>query len=203
MITQEQLYEFVTTDSEDEAYELLLLFLAYFLSRYDDALAEASEKWNVEIPEPNTVRMDYAVYVTELIIGFRVRARDKALDLMRGDPDEFKETLEDYIEKDFARLDRTEQEVAEQTAQLQAADKAVELTDDTALYKTWRARPNCCAICDALDGTTIPVDEPFLVNGQIVELANGKTFIYKYKDRTIAIAHPNCRCWVEFSIRRK
>lgn len=203
MITQEQLYDFVTTDSEDEAYELLLLILAYLLSAYDNALKEAAEEWNVEITEPDTVREDYAIYVISLLTNFRERARQKALDLMSEDVDDYTAALKRFIEIGFNAIERTERENAQQTAQLHAVVIAAYVIGNAEIYKTWRARPNCCSICAALDGITVPIDTPFLVNGQMIDLADGKTFIYKYKERQIALAHPNCGCWVEFSIRQK
>lgn len=201
MISQEQLYEFVTTDSEDEAYELLLLILAHFLSIYDSEIKEHAKEWNVDVPEPDEVREEFSLYMITLLANFRERARRKALELMKEDSDSFTIALNKFIEQGFSVIERTERETALQTAQLHAVVLAAYLIGNVGIYKTWRTEPNCCSICDALNGLTVPIDTPFLVNGQMIDLAGGETFIYKYKERQIALAHPHCRCRIEFSIR--
>lgn len=66
--------------------------------------------------------------------------------------------------------------------------------------KTWRTRGDdkVCPICKAMDGVTVYIDEPFIVNGAAIDTDTG-AFVFDYKDRLVASAHPNDRCVIEIN----
>lgn len=108
--------------------------------------------------------------------------------------------MHEYVSENYQTIDRSETSNARQLGQLHVVSEVQASSSAVKVYKRWRAHPDCCDICRALDGAIVPIDEPFLINGQVVELSNGKEFIYNYIDRGVAIAHPNDRCWIEFII---
>jgi len=69
-----------------------------------------------------------------------------------------------------------------------------------AIYKIWHTRqdPLVCAFCDALEGTRVAVDSPYLEPGTAIE-ASGHTFtVSDYGHLLVPQLHPNCRCWAEY-----
>lgn len=75
---------------------------------------------------------------------------------------------------------RTEYAFARTAARLEEA--AAEF-GDVDLEKTWRADPDCCDMCAAMDGQTVAVDEPFQDPKGGLHVGSP--------------AHPNCRCDIE------
>lgn len=99
--------------------------------------------------------------------------------------------LEGIMETDdwrVQRIARTETHRAEQMGQLDSMRQVQEETG-VRFVKVWRVNPgttNHCAVCEALDGTTIPLDRDF------GEFAVGTD--------EAADAHPNCNCGLFYEI---
>lgn len=202
MNIDELVNQFALTDNDREAYEYMLVIIEYFLAIYDDEKESFAKSNNVETVDAyETIKEEYAMYLAELLIGLRNRAQEKMYELSDLDLTERLLFLRIFVFNDFKRLNTTEAGNLKQIAQLQVVKSVQQNTPAARIYKRWRTNSaNPCEICRALNGTTIPIDEPFLVNGQIVELSNGEEFIYNYIDRSIAIAHPNDQCSIEFII---
>lgn len=201
-IHEELVYQFTTTEDEVEARELLLLLVSYFLLVYNDEKEQFAKdnQVNISLVSDEEMQSDYALYITDILTGMRERVIKKESKLSGLDQMAFLVALHEYVSGEFETIETSETGNARQLAQLQVVS-IVQAGDIAAkVYKRWRAHPDCCEVCKALNGTILPIDEPFLVNGQVVELSDGKEFIYKYIDRSVAIAHPNDRCWIEFII---
>lgn len=63
-------------------------------------------------------------------------------------------------------------------------------------FKRWAAvgDSRTCAFCMALDGTIIPVAEPFARVGDVIAGPDGKELKVTYMDVISPPLHPNCRC---------
>lgn len=191
---EDKVVRFAWAEDEREANELLIVLVEYMLDFYDAELHRFALENDVPIEdEVFQSRDDYAMYISDLFIGLRERAQLRL--------SEDRKKLRNFIITAFVVLVDSESSNILQLAQLDVALIAKKRNNAVKIYKTWHAHPDCCDLCGQLDGTTKLIDEPFLVNGQIVEMANGEEVIYDYIDRLVAIAHPNDRCWIEFSIR--
>lgn len=202
MLHDELIYQFCTTGNEVEAYEILLLIVAHYMEIYDKEKERFLQYSNIshELVTDENVRQDYAMYLSDLLLNMRERTKAKEQELLGLSPAAFLVAMKKFVMDSYNRLESCETGNAKQISQLQVAAAVQENDSAARITKTWVAYPECCDVCSALNGITIPVDEPFLVNGQVVELGNGKEFIYNYIDRRVAIAHPNDRCTIEFHI---
>lgn len=98
-------------------------------------------------------------------------------------PDGIANRLISEVDMPPERLDtiaRTEFAFARTAARI---EEAASDFGDVDLEKTWRADPDCCPMCAAMDGQTVPVDEPF---------QDAKGGLHAGSP-----AHPNCRCDIE------
>lgn len=198
------IYQFATTGDESEAYSIMLLIIEQYLAQYNLAREEFAEDNGFSVDgysDAETIN-DYALYLYTILAGMRERAKEQEKKLQQESADEaaYAAALMRFVMNDYEMIDTTEKGNAIQTGQLSAVSVLQEQRGEIKIYKEWVAHPDCCEVCAKLNGTVLPIDEPFLVDGQVVELPDGKEFEYKYKDRLIAIAHPNDRCHVEFSI---
>ena len=205
MIHDELLVQFCTTEDDIEAQEILLLLVNQYMQLYYNERAAFAERSGIplELVMDEGVQGEYALYIADLFTGMRERAEQKRLALEADREMQEKErrlALYAFIAVAYQTIDETESSNARQLSQLQVAETAQQQNGAVRITKTWRAHPDCCEVCSQLDGTTIPIDEHFLVNGQVVELGDGTEFIYNYIDRGVAICHPNDRCWIEFNI---
>lgn len=203
MNDEELIYQFATTTDEAEANELAILLTLYFLAIYDDEKERFAKSSNVENDDErfDQVREDYAMYVLAFLYGMRDRTKEKKSELSGVSKSEAVEKLRAFVEVNYERINRTESGNAKQVAQLEIVARVLSTNTAVTIYKRWVARPGACQICRALDGTILEVSQKFLTNGQIVQLEDGSEFIYNYIDRSVAIAHPNCGCTIEFSIQ--
>lgn len=99
------------------------------------------------------------------------------------------------------RIARTETVRAEGNGKLAAVEK---IQDQTGIEfnKTWNSRldKNTCQYCRNLHDTTIPLKQAFIFDGETIEGENGGTRLNNFEDIKIASGHPNCRCWLTFSV---
>jgi SPP1 gp7 family putative phage head morphogenesis protein len=140
------------------------------------------------------------------------KVREQAADLIKGISETTREQIKDLVEQAFTDPDmdvhsladeidaiiddpdraetiaRTEVMSAANEGQLEAWDQAKEdglLTG--AEQKEWIVTPDdrLCPVCEPMDGETVPIDEDFDVDG---DLLDGPP------------AHPNCRCTLGLSL---
>ncbi|MGM0175697.1 phage minor head protein [Enterococcus sp. DIV0800] len=204
MLHPELIYQYATTADEEDAFEILVILVAYFLSLFDAEQRIFIEDNNLDLPDDlfGQTRESFSMYITDLLINFRQRIQEE----MRK-PDKDGNLLDKaavflLVESQFETIRDSESVNAQQLAQFEVVTVVQQTIPAAKIYKTWIAKndEDTCEICRALHGTTIPIDEPFLVAGQRVDLPSGKEFIYNYIDRYTCIAHPHDRCMIEFSI---
>lgn len=202
----EYVYGFATTSDQVDAEEKVAIIIAYFVGLILTEIEAFSEANNVDMSEYDIQSWidSYTAYLYEILMGMRQRIQEKQNELQYEYGNDYIPYLREYFVQQYNRVLYSELVDAKQLGQIIVSTalqtKALEQGINMQVYKTWRAFPDCCPICAALAGTTIPITEPFLVNGQRVDVGNGKTFIYDYVDRYVAFAHPNDRCWIELSI---
>lgn len=201
---EEIIYQFATTEDEDEAYSILLLMIEQFLAQYTAAreLFAADNSFELKGYSDESVFDEYALYLFGIFTGLRERAKEQRERLRSQDLNKTEHliALRRFIINEYETIEATEQGNAIQMGQLSAITALQDQRCDIRIFKEWVAHPDCCEICKKLNGTILPIEAPFLVDGQVVELPEGKEFVYQYIDRLIAIAHPNDRCHVEFII---
>jgi len=60
--------------------------------------------------------------------------------------------------------------------------------------RVWRASPDACDFCLAMDGTQIGLDEVYFQQGSRFEVEDVGGMNLDYEDVEVAGLHPNCRC---------
>lgn len=205
-ISYELVYHYASTTDQAEADRVLTEIIAFFVDIMLTEVEEFSAANDVDMADYDTEQwvVDYTAYLLEILLGLRQRTQEEKNRIAFENEGDFIADLREWFIAQFDRILYSELVDAKQLGEIIVAHALQQQAKETGLRyninKTWKAFPDCCPICRQLEGTTIPVDQPFLVNGQQVDLGNGKTFIYDYVDRYIAFAHPNDRCWIELSI---
>lgn len=200
-IHPDNIYEFVVSDNPSDVQEKLLLLVAYLLSVFDSEKAQFAQQNNVELEaeEYSELREAYAIYLTDLLLGMRDRCLDKQQKMKEAN--EFDRALIYlFIINEFNTIEDSEWSNSKQMAQLEVVKKVRVIRPNAKIEKRWVAHVGACDYCQAMDGVTIPLDEPFLRSGQVIALNSGEEFIYNYIDREVAVLHPHDRCYVEFFI---
>lgn len=203
MVDFETVYQYILTDDPEEEENLLQTIIFWFLEDFLAEFQRFSKSNGIDVSELDieAAMNDYGDYLREIFVGLRERAREKRRELIENDYDSAILLLQFYIGEQFETIERSEQSNLIQMAQMLVAMEAERTIPGTYILKRWVPFPGCCPICLELSKRPpIPVDEPFLVPGEKIDLADGKQFIYKYVTRYVAVAHPNDRCHVEFEI---
>lgn len=197
-------YEYATTNDSVRAEELLQSLALYYVLMYESEKERfaAENEINSALIDDASYVGEYYLYLMGIFKGMRERTIAERERLSTLNKAKLAIALYAFVKWNFERIDATESGNAIQTAQLQVAWLAKEQNNAARIYKKWVTSKDSkvCPICKALEGTIIPLDEPFLVNGQIIEEASSAEFIYGYIDRYVAVAHPWCRCSIEFII---
>lgn len=200
--------DFIFTPNAERREELRDDIVAYWIQMFLNEFYyfAGQNSVNTDDIEIDSVLMDYAQELIQTLDGMRTRVLAKAEkekeEYGRMTDDELHAVLIDYINNQYKRIEETETSNVIQFAQILVADRFQKDNPGAEIYKRWIANPDCCPICKALsEQEPIPLDEPFLVNGQRVELPDGKVFIYDYVDRLMCIAHPNDRCRIQFILQ--
>lgn len=200
-------YDFITEENQDIRDEYMFLIIAYFIQMFLAEVERFSDQNGIDMTGVDVEGMtaDYAAYLEDILLGLYERAQDELEKITKEYADHamsaILQLLYRYIDTQFQTIEDSETGNALQLAQLLVANMALQQFPNVKIYKSWMAHPDCCPICHELSKMgEVPIDEPFLVSGQRVDLPDGKTFIYKYVDRYVCIAHPNDRCWIEFRI---
>lgn len=202
MIDLDFIWEFAFTEDDTILGYDLALLITYFITAYDEEKVRFAKDNGIELTdyELDEFRENYILYLYDMLLNVRLNIQEKQRELHEMQVEEEYEKLRDFITTYFALVHMTEIQVLVQSASLNVVKELRRNNADVIIEKRWKAFPGCCPICKALDGVTIPVDEPFLVNGQVVEDAHGKLHTYSYVDRYICVAHPNDRCMIEYII---
>jgi len=86
----------------------------------------------------------------------------------------------------------TEYSRSEQTGRLE------QLKEAGAVRKLWRANPDCCDFCAAMDGQDAGIEENFLNVGDSVNIedenGNPQSLNVDYDNVDVGLLHPWCRC---------
>lgn len=121
------------------------------------------------------------------------RVLDRA-DFEKWNEQQTADGLRDIMNTDEWRVQRLSRSETHRSNGLASLDSMEQLQVETGveLEKTWNVNPyttNHCPDCEVLDGTTQPLDRPF-----ISEADN------EWADIESADAHPNCGCFLTYSI---
>jgi len=97
------------------------------------------------------------------------------------------------------RMGRSELNRAEAQGQLEGMK---ELAAETGLEfeKVWKTEADPCPYCDAMEGTTVPIDQPFIPEGGSIEGTDGKILVNDFVSIETADAHPNCECTLVYEV---
>jgi len=114
-----------------------------------------------------------------------VNVHDLKTALTEGlDLGESMDKLRDRVNEIFTEYDRKRAEVIARTETIRTQEEG-----NLAVYKEagferkiWIANPECCPICEELDGVDVPIDDPYPYDDG------------GYSDRMGPPAHPYCRC---------
>lgn len=97
---------------------------------------------------------------------------------------------------------RAEMIAATEVARAECAGQDLQMKEFGARRKVWRANPEACEWCRALDGMTISIDEVFFEQGTSLTIPNAdggeKTTFLDYSDIPTPPLHPWCRCDVSY-----
>ena len=115
---------------------------------------------------------------------------------------EIADKLRNIMNTDEWRVQRLANSEAHRASSLAALDsmKVAEKITGRRVLKRWVTRQDAkvCPICARLHGKTLPLDKPFINEGGTLDLDNGQVFENKWIAMTVAQAHPNCRCKIEY-----
>lgn len=200
-IHPDAIYNFAITGNIADVDDKLFQLVFYLLGVFDREKEQFAKQNNVKVePEEfSELRESYAVYLAELLLGMRDRCLEKQQKLK--DQGEFEKTLMFlFVMNQFKTIEDTEWSNSKQLAQLEVVKEVRLIRPNAKIEKRWVAHAGACDFCQAMNGVTIPLDEPFLRSGQIIESDSGEEFIYNYIDRDVAVLHPNDKCYIEFII---
>lgn len=198
---EDLIYEYATTENEEQAARLLGDIVTYYISLYDASYHQFSEQHEIEEENQHEqVRIDFIDHITEVLRNLRTRTETKKGEIFARYGTLLKTALADFVLAAYQTIEDSETPNAVMLAQLQAIFNLMDQNGNAIITKTWRAHPDCCPICAALNGLTVGINEYFLETGDEVTLEDGKIFVYDYNNREVPIAHPHDRCWIEFNI---
>lgn len=199
-ITATDLSEWLETSGlKDNVTDLVTtILLAIMQTNGQEALSEFAKELGLEdmtFSVPAETEQDMRERIADLIQSYGEQTIDELLariDVASQSPDATQEQVRQQLQEinalDAYRVDRwaaSEQHYHTEVAILVAASIASQRTDLTP-YKTWRINPlspDICANCIAMNGETVPLDQPFS-NGNMVPAF-----------------HPHCYCTMEITFR--
>ena len=204
-MTDELIYLYAMTDDKVEVLRLQMLIVEAFLLIYEEERDVFAEENGIppDLVYDDSLKNEYELYVFDLIGRMRDRTQAEMAKQSELDRVAFLIAIKHFVDVNFEAIRRTEEKILKQTADLEVTNALLEKDSTARAYKTWHTSglQDSCDICKSLDGVTIPIDEPFLVNGQIIELGDGTEFIYTYETRYAASAHTNCNCYITITIQ--
>ena len=183
--------EYTTTSNEQKQRELLLLLVSYFLTLYDMEKENFADELGIssEFVEDAQIKFDYMKKIELTLQNMR--------ETVQSEKDKDSEALTALY---FNRILNTDGKKAKELAQIETAKHLTRLDRSKKIRKRWKAFSGCCVVCRAMDGVTVALDEPFMYQGQVVELSSGERYINNYAAMDTPNAHPNDKCSIEFII---
>lgn len=99
------------------------------------------------------------------------------------------------------RLARTEVNLSEGRASVNAMENIMEQTGYS-IYKVWHTSgANPCSFCEEMDGTKVLVDQAFVELGDSVK-AGDEVFVNNWTSVDSAELHANCNCYTDYEVER-
>lgn len=151
------------------------------------------------VPDPNYVAKT-ATDFREVLIGLASRMNEERAKLVQQYPEksspEIIKLLISTQTYQATRIIESQAHVFEERARLDIVGQMFS-GSEYRLVKKWVAKvdANTCAICLAMNGTTVGFEENFVYDDSEVDLDS------HYSD--MADAHPHCRCRIEFEVERR
>lgn len=198
--------EYLVDDEDDEAYEVRGAIVGYIIDTYTQSFySEVKfilEALDIPVTQQELTVIQNSVDTSAFAISNRGRL-NSILVSYQGDIKQRKTEEGDSFDRDavitefvssLVRLSTSEIHMSVEKASVQGA-KLLQSTLGVRLNKTWHCTGDerSCKTCLDLDGTTVPVDEPFVTSFT----DDYKTLSYTGGDTTYA--HPRCRCWTTYS----
>ncbi|MHC5215205.1 structural protein [Enterococcus sp. LJL128] len=209
--------DIVNEQETDGSLENILAFVALlWLIRADGTVEKNKTIAPFEFQANSQMFQDYRLSFEQLLDGYRDRlqfiTQELAALIANEYPDlsfyEQQELLRIALENipqqeryQAERLAKTEIHNIYQLADIDVVSQLLAVYGERlSVKKRWKAWSGACAICKALDGTTVNYDEPFIFEGQSIDLGDGKFYTHNYKEQLTATAHPNDQCIIEWII---
>lgn len=203
-------------DTDESRQNIIIFASLLWLLRADTTLEKNKAIAGIDFQPNSSIYDDYINNLESSLDNYANRLNDKARYWARKIAEEYPELplyeqnellfetlkqLPELEEYQAERLARTEFHNISQLADIDVVNQIVEVYGERLIIKKrWKAWSGACDICKALDGKTIGYDEPFLLQGQAVDLGDGKFVIHNYSDQLTATAHPNDFCSLEWII---
>lgn len=204
----------IDSKAKEIAKALLPILLAgailYALGREKEleanAMAKGYDVSKLTNYEPSEELEDtYLKYLSEVMLSYTQDTADaikRTMEMAHENnftPAEVNATLHELLPAEYwriRRLQRTESHRSDQMAALDMARQATEELGIKEATKTWHLNPmsiNHCPLCEALDGTTLPLGKNFDEFADANELGS-----FSAGAPEVADAHPNCECYLTF-----
>lgn len=175
----------------------------YLVDMYSQAFLEEVSYILDELAIPVTpqeiINIQNSIDTSSFIISNRGRLRDilltheEKIKELKEETGLGREDFFDFYRPSLVRLAVSETHMSIEKASVQGGKLLQDITN-IKLYKRW----NCvgdgrsCKICLAMDGTEVPIDEPFI--DTFTDIFEG----LDYTGGDIPYAHPQCRCWLTY-----
>ena len=172
-----------------------------------EALAKGYRTENLTNYEPSDEFQDtYLKYLSEVMLSYTNDTAEAIKRTMEmGYTNNFTQaevnaSLQELLPGEYwriRRLQRTESHRSEQMASLDMARQAVDQLGIEGATKIWHVNPmsiNHCSLCEALDGTELPLGDNFDEFADANELGT-----FSAGAPEVADAHPNCECFLTYS----
>lgn len=173
-----------------------------------EALAQGYRTENLTNYEPSDeLRDTYLKYLNEVTLSYTQDTAEAIKRTMEMGYEnnftraEVNASLQELLPGEYwriRRLQRTESHRSEQMASLDMARQAAAELGIEGATKVWHLNPmsiNHCPLCEALDGTELPLGDSFEDFADADEL--GK---FSAGAPEVADAHPNCECYLTFNL---
>ncbi|MCL2864556.1 MAG: phage head morphogenesis protein [Lachnospiraceae bacterium] len=200
MNLDELLAVFALTNNQAEQSEIMEKILDYFVEVMNIRRSTVMNQLGLVFNQSYSSRFNapHRYYVAGLLIGFRDRMQDYAGTVAESE-------LIERLAWESERLIYGETRNSDLQGEHDAYLWFQEVNPQYMLTKTWVAiiDSKTCHTCAWLNGTTIPIDQLFLLAGQPIINGRGGEGVYSYIDRQVSIAHPNCRCNVKINVERR
>lgn len=155
----------------------------------------------------NNLRNSYKRYLKDVAASYNADTRasiQRVLDqaqTLGWDKRQLADNLRNIMNTDEWRVQRLALSETHRATSMADLDAMAQLQDEAGVKfaKTWRVNPattNHCGDCEAMNGQTVPLDDAFIELDEDFPTGRSNGFV----DVESADAHPNCTCYLQFSI---